>query len=114
MNATDIIHWIAVGELWRFYTSRTWKRQRKEVLALDNNECQKCKSQGKYKRATMVHHVNHLKDRPDLAMEVWYIDAAGVKRRQLLSLCDDCHEEEHPERMRQNKPKPEPWPERWD
>lgn len=114
MTTADIVRWIAAGELWRFYTARIWKRRRSEVLVLDHYECQKCRKRGRYKCATMVHHEKHLRDRPDLALEIWYIDEAGIKRRQLTSLCDECHKEEHPEQMMQNQKEPEPWAERWD
>ena len=114
MTTVDIIRWIASDELWRFYTSRTWKRIRREVMIEYHGECQDCKARGKYTPATMVHHEQHLKDRPDLAIVKYYVDESGQRRRQLTPLCDECHDTRHPERLWQNKPAPEPWPERWD
>lgn len=77
-----------------FYCSSKWHRIREHVLRLDRYECQLCKSRGRYTKATHVHHVQHLKQRPDLALSV-YDESGG---RQLVSVCRACHEECHPER----------------
>ena len=82
-----------------FYISRAWRKVRAEVLKEDKYECQICKSRGVYSLATHVHHINHLDDRPDLALVKTMPDGS----RNLISLCWDCHEEQHPERMRQNR-----------
>lgn len=96
----------------QFYKSAAWKKLRAEVLALDHNECQRCKSKGKYSKATVVHHVNHVLDRPDLALTL-YVDG----QRNLISLCNKCHNEVHPEKRKDFKPffKPKPplTEERW-
>ena len=88
------------GHELRFYNSGPWESVRDEVLKLDHNECQHCKAAGRYHRAEVVHHVQHLEDRPDLALEI-YAPATG--QRQLGSLCRACHEREHPERLRQRQ-----------
>lgn len=93
-----------------FYLWTEWKTIRRQVLRLDNWECQVCKSRHRHKRATIVHHVKHLKDRPDLALSIY--DNGG---RQLISVCKKCHEELHPEGQRQFTPKDPPiTAERWD
>ena len=95
----------------RFYTWGPWKEKRKEVLSMDKYECQLCKSRGKYTKATTVHHINHLKSRPDMALDIWYT-IGGQKKRNLISLCHNCHEEVHGYRVpRDKKPMTE---ERWD
>ena len=86
---------IKEGNTHYFYTSRTWRKKRLEILDRDNNECQKCKKRGEVSKATCVHHKKHLKDRPDLALE----------DNNLESLCDTCHNEEHPEKLNNPKPK---------
>lgn len=86
---------IETDEVDSFYHWKSWERLRKQVLAMDHWECVRCKEKGKYQKARVVHHVNHLKDRPDLALSVY--DNNG--RRNLVSLCKACHEMEHPERM---------------
>lgn len=75
-----------------FYRSAIWLHKREEILVRDNQECQKCKRKGKYSKADCVHHIKHLKDRPDLAL----VDS------NLLSLCNCCHNEEHPEKLHNN------------
>lgn len=92
------------------YLSRDWRRKRKQILAKDKYECQKCNAKGFYSRATCVHHVKHLEDNPELALEDFYTDEHGRQHRQLLSLCDACHKEEHKE---QYSSKPLLTPERW-
>lgn len=84
----------------RFYNSGPWESVRDDVLKLDHNECQHCKAKGHFHTAEVVHHVKHLKDRPDLALEI-YDPATG--ERQLVALCRGCHEIEHPERLRKRQ-----------
>lgn len=79
-----------------FYHWTKWERLREDVLRLDNYECQRCKTRGRYRRAVVVHHVKHVKDRPDLALSLYDPD---THERQLVSLCKACHEEAHPERI---------------
>lgn len=95
-----------------FYWWAAWLKCREQVLAYDRHECQLCKAQGKYRRAVLVHHVKHLRDRPDLALSLFDPDTG---ERQLVSLCKTCHEAQHPEALRPlQPPKPPLTPERWD
>lgn len=96
-----------------FYTSYAWKQKRREVLALDKFECQYCKARGRYRPATMVHHVKHLRDRPDLALSIWDIQPDGTRERQLISLCYSCHEKLHPKILRQYRKKVPITSEKW-
>ena len=101
---------LSSGDCHDFYTWREWQRIRQYVLEMDHYECQLCKAKGRYRKAAIVHHVKHLKDRPDLALSIW-----DGKERQLLSVCKSCHEELHPERLRQYKITAIPvTEERWD
>lgn len=101
------------GTASRFYDWPEWARARDLALATDHHECQICRSRGRYHAAVLVHHVKHLKDRPDLALSV-FDEATG--ERQLLSVCRPCHEALHPERMRRREfiPAPPVTQERWD
>ena len=96
-----------------FYSWKVWKHRREDVLSLDRHECQRCKNEKKrYRKATIVHHVKHLTDRPELALTIWDPDTG---ERQLLSVCKQCHEELHPEAQRQFQPVRVPiTQERWD
>lgn len=97
-----------------FYIRPAWRALRKEVLAEQRHECQECKARGFYKRANHVHHVNHVRKHPELALSKWYMDDNGLLRRNLIAVCKECHETVcHPERLRWNK-KEQLTEERWD
>lgn len=103
---------IAAGASNRFYDWPEWERIRSAVLAMDHWECQACRERHRYRKAVLVHHVKHLRDRPDLALSV-FDPSTGA--RQLISLCRSCHEEQHPERMRKPAQRHAPvTEERWD
>lgn len=96
-----------------FYVSAAWQRKREEILKHDHYECYLCRTGKGYahrpmhSRAEIVHHVKHLRDRPDLRLSDTYIDNNGVSHRQLISVCKRCHEEVcHPERLKHRKSKP--------
>ena len=56
----------------RFYCSTKWQRIRDKVMRLDHYECQLCKSKyHRIRKASMVHHVHHLEDYPNLALEIY-------------------------------------------
>lgn len=95
MRLRQLVRLIQAGREAQFYSWSEWEHLRLEVLKLDRWECQHCKRRGRYRRAVLVHHVKHLKVRPDLALSVW-----DGEERQLVSLCKRCHEEEHPESQR--------------
>ena len=85
---------------------------RETVLKLDNYECQLCKARGRHSKGRIVHHVKHLRDRPDLALSLFDPETG---ERQLITVCKTCHELEHPESLRQKTPPAPPLtPERWD
>lgn len=88
---------LADGTSDRFYSWPEWEHVRREVLILDHNECQICRRCHRVGPADLVHHVKHLKARPDLALSVF---DPSTGERQLLSVCRACHEMLHPERMR--------------
>ena len=96
-----------------FYGSGIWKRKREKVLRADRWECQRCKRLGRFKRGYIVHHIKHLEDRPDLALEMYDPDTG---ERQLETVCKECHEWYHPEAFRQKgaRKREEITPERWD
>jgi 5-methylcytosine-specific restriction endonuclease McrA len=77
-----------------FYHSGTWKEMRKQRLEIDGGFCVECMAEvergerKKPRRATMVHHVLPITERPDLALDI----------TNLRSLCDMHHNREHPEK----------------
>jgi 5-methylcytosine-specific restriction protein A len=92
-----------------FYKTGIWVRKRAEILERDNHECQRCKDAGGYSKGNVVHHIKHLENRPDLALD----------DDNLLSVCAACHNREHPERFihrivqRKRNELAERFPERW-
>lgn len=85
----EILEAIKNGDVERFYKSFEWIGKRKNIIKRDNRECQMCKEEGRYHRAECVHHIKHLRDRPDLAL----VDS------NLVSLCYTCHNIVHPEKL---------------
>jgi 5-methylcytosine-specific restriction endonuclease McrA len=80
-----------------FYHSRSWKKMRAAVLRRDGYRCQRCKRYGRLRQATTVHHIKHLDEYPELAMEP----------DNLVSVCAACHNELHPEKaVEKNKRDP--------
>ena len=77
-----------------FYHSAAWRKVRAQRLMLDGGMCAKCMEEIaggakiKPRRATLVHHVIPVSERPDLALDV----------ENLQSLCDMHHNQEHPEK----------------
>ena len=63
------------------YDSAKWKRLRQVVMRRDGYLCQECKRYGKRKPGTEVHHVNPVKEHPELALDSW----------NLILLCSACH-----------------------
>ena len=94
--ATWIRQLICDNQLYKFYKSNEWIVLRAEVMREDHNECQHCLKRGIYSRADMVHHVNEVRKRPDMALTKEYTDpVTNEKKRNLVSLCNACHEVEH-------------------
>ena len=71
-----------------FYKSKPWLKKRAAILRRDGFLCQNCLRYGRRRDATTVHHKKHLDDFPELAL----IDS------NLVSLCESCHNKEHPEK----------------
>lgn len=90
-----------------FYGTEKWQRARQDALDRDGGCCVWCRAAGRTATdrhgrrvpvlAALVHHVEPLKARPDLALEL----------DNLVSLCEACHDEAHPEKLaktRKQKP----------
>lgn len=76
------------------YNSKRWKSKRLAILRRDKFLCTNCKRYGKYVDATVVHHIKHADEYPELA----YIDS------NLQSLCSACHNKAHPEKAIHRQP----------
>ena len=98
----ELVKWIkylmSTNKMPKFYQGKEWKKLKKEVLRADHYECQLCKSKRKLtilNDSSPVHHIKEVKKEPALALSKYYIDRNGKKKRQLISLCEECHNEIH-------------------
>lgn len=74
-----------------FYKSEDWMELKDNVLEFYHYECQSCLKNGVYTRADCVHHVNEVRQRPDLALSMYFKDNNGKEQPNLLPLCNACH-----------------------
>lgn len=86
---------IRQDKVYLFYQTDEWKELRVDVLEELHYECQDCLVHGRYTRADCVHHHNEVRERPDLALSKYYTDAEGQRQRQLIPLCNACHNIRH-------------------
>lgn len=86
---------IQADEIYKFYKSNEWIELRQETLHEYHYECQECLKQGRYTRADCVHHINEVKNRPDLALSKYYTDEDGNTKKNLMPLCNRCHNDIH-------------------
>ena len=86
---------IAADKVEQFYFTEDWKELRADVLEEQHNECQECLKKGEYTKADCVHHINEVRHRPELALSKYYTDSKGNRQRQLVSLCNQCHNNVH-------------------
>jgi len=101
---------LAENRLHEFYVSKEWRKLRREVLKeYKEFGCLDCKDKGFYKKADTVHHVQYVKNHPELALSKTYI-FQGKEYQNLIPLCHDCHEARHGYRQKEKKPLTE---ERW-
>lgn len=82
---------ISADKIEQFYFTEDWKELRADVLDELHSECQECLKKGNYSEAVCVHHVNEVRHRPELALSKYYIDKQGTKQRNLVPLCNQCH-----------------------
>ena len=86
---------IAADEVEKFYWTEDWKELRAAVMDDFHHECQECLKRGEYTEASCVHHVNEVRNRPDLALSRYYVDNKGERQPNLVPLCNQCHNAVH-------------------
>jgi len=86
----------------KFYKSSKWRKKREAILRRDNYLCQECKRYGKTTPAQTVHHIYPLERYPELAL-------VSVN---LVSLCNECHEQMHDRLTGELTPAGERWRDR--
>lgn len=80
-----------------FYNSAAWQRARAAALTRDNHLCQPCLRRKHLTPATTVHHIKSLEEAPELALDL----------DNLESICESCHNKEHPEKGAGEQPERE-------
>jgi len=94
---------ISEDRLHEFYVSPEWRKLRKEILREHKKDgCFDCKAKGFYRKADTVHHVQYVKNYPELALSKTYI-YQGKEYHNLIPLCHDCHEARHGYRQKEKK-----------
>ena len=96
---------IAIDRVELFYFTEDWKELRQDVQEYFHYECQECLKKGKYTRADCVHHVNEVRNKPELALSRYYTDKRGKQQYNLITLCNECHNIAHPEKGLKNAKK---------
>ncbi len=101
--------------LYLFYKSPEWKALRKQVLEEQHHECEDCraKSPSVVEPAVTVHHIMEVRKHPELALSYSYLDAEGQRHRNLVALCDSCHNARHGRFHGGIRTKPQVTEERW-
>lgn len=90
---------MTLKEKLRFYKSAAWKHKRSYIMQRDHYQCQEClrrvttaTAEGRelvgrdryINRATQVHHIQHLDERPDLALDDDNLEAVCLHCHNLL------------------------------
>lgn len=106
MTTEEVIELLNKNQAYKIYKSKEFKELRKDVMNEFHNECARCKSKGKITRAQTVHHVQYVKKHPELAFSKYYTDKHGNRKRNLIPLCNDCHNAVHDRFGYEKKEKP--------
>lgn len=108
MNNQELSTWIRKlieeNKLYKFYKSKEWIELKEEVMKDQHYECQECLKQGilttrsdeqeDIKNKLTVHHVQFVKNYPELALSKFYY-YKGIQYRNLIVVCFDCHNKLH-------------------
>lgn len=102
MKEEQLIKWIneliRIDRLDKFYHCKYWKRKKEKVQKEFHYECPRCKENKKLtllSRRDPVHHIKELKTFPQYALSEYFIDVDGKRKRNLIPLCFNCHNEIH-------------------
>lgn len=99
---------IEQNALWKFYKSKEWIELKTKILIENHYECAECKKHGKITRydidkngnkklISTVHHVQFVRNHPELAMSRTYT-YEGKDYPNLIPVCKACHNKLHPEK----------------
>jgi|SRR5699024_2713035 len=74
-----------------FYSSSDWRKTRYQAMLKTGFQCVRCDDDSIVTTAVMVHHIQTVKDRPDLKLDM----------DNLMPLCNECHNKIHSEMDRE-------------
>ena len=118
-----ILSLIAQDNIAAFYHSPQWRRFKRDILRKYPHRCYLCerkkparltllrmpwekpKGPDDKRPVAIVHHVNEVRQRPDLALSAY--DGAG--RPNVIVICPACHWDEHHKRSALAERIPERW-----
>lgn len=106
MTTEEVIELLKDNKAYKIYKSREFRELKAEVMKEFHNECARCKSKGKITRAQTVHHVQYVRKHPELTFSKYYTDKHGNRKRNLIPLCNDCHNAVHKRFGYEEKEKP--------
>ena len=81
VKLAHLVALLASGKENIWYNSGDWQAVRDAVKRIDH-ECIICKAAGRRSATRYVHHVKHLRDRPDLALSIYAPDTCGTSLSQ--------------------------------
>lgn len=118
MTGAELKEWIGelarTNKMYAFYKSKEWARLRANVLRKSHGECVWCMAKGKVTKAETVHHIQHVRTHPELALSETYTGKDGRRHPNLVPLCHDCHDKAHGRMKYKEQSKKETvTPERW-
>lgn len=90
------------NKLSKFYKWSEWRELAEEIKKENNYECQLCKERHIHSKARSVHHVQWVRKHPRLAMSRTY-EYQGKTYKNLIPLCEACHNEQHPDKRVRNE-----------
>ena len=89
MDTKELVQWLSKliqsNQLVKFYKHLVWRELRATCLEEQHNECQMCKINGLYEEATVGHHIQYVREHPELALT----------KSNIMCLCKECHYQIH-------------------
>lgn len=77
---------IARNKLEEFYLWKVWRKLSEDILR-EQKECQVCKAAKRYGPAEIAHHINTVRQHPELALSRYAPDGT----RNIIAVCQACH-----------------------
>ena len=86
---------IKANTIYKFYKTKEWLYIKNKMKNKFHNECVDCRKLGRITMCEVVHHEQYVRKYPRLALDEFYIDKKGNRKRNLIPLCHACHLKRH-------------------